>query len=88
MDGKHEASAPPSAAHRFDMAQAVVVLGFVAAAVILRIVVRMSVRDIVVLLSAGGAIAVAVLVSASVRLRSRPLVQRFLQAALDNGAGS
>lgn len=88
MDGNHEASASSSAAYGFDMARALVVLGFVAAAVILRIVAHMSVRDIVVLLLAGGAIAVAVLVSASAGLRSRRLVQRFLQAALNNGAGS
>ena len=88
MDGNHEASASSSATYGFDMPRALVVLGFVAATVILRIVAHMSVRDIVVLLSAGGAIAVAVLVSASVRLRSRRLVQRFLQAALSNGAGS
>ncbi|GAA1141835.1 hypothetical protein [Streptomyces javensis] len=88
MNGNHEASASSSAAYGFDMARALVVLGFIAATVILRIVAHMSVRDIVVLLSASGAIAVAVLVSASVRLRSRRLVHRFLQAALNNGAGS
>ncbi|MDT0612737.1 hypothetical protein [Streptomyces lancefieldiae] len=88
MDRNHETSVSSSAAYGFDMARALVVLGFVAATVILRIVAHMSIRDIVVLLSAGGAIAVAVLVSASVRLRNRRLVQRFLQAALNNGAGS
>lgn len=87
MNRNLEAPASSSADYGFDMARALVVLGFVAAAVILRIVAHMSVRDIVVLLSAGGAIAVAVLVSASVRLRSRRLVQRLLQTALNNGAG-
>lgn len=88
MSGKYEVPSSSSAEYGFGMARALVVLGFVAATVILRIVAGMGAADIVTLLSAGGGIAVAVLICASGGTGSRRLVQRFLQAALNNGTGN
>ena len=69
-------------------ASALVVLGFLAAAVILRLAAHMAIRDIVVLQSATGGISVAVLLAASLRTRGGQLLQRVLKAVLTSGAGS
>ncbi|MGW4438086.1 hypothetical protein ACWELO_20405 [Streptomyces sp. NPDC004596] len=91
MSTNHDAPAAPPAASvvsGFDMARALVVLGFLAATVILRLVAGMDVKNIVALLSAGGGIAVAVLIAGSVGPRGGRLVRRFLHAALNPGSGN
>ncbi|MGJ5797459.1 hypothetical protein [Streptomyces griseorubiginosus] len=67
-----------------------VVLGFVAAAVVLRLVAGMSLRDSVTLLAAAGAVAVAVLLTVAFPSgsRKRGLLRRLLNAALTPGSGS
>ncbi|WP_205576250.1 hypothetical protein, partial [Streptomyces europaeiscabiei] len=62
--GSESATSPsPEAPARFGMPQALVVLGFVAAAVALRLAASMGMRDSVTLLAAAGAIGVAVLLA-------------------------
>lgn len=87
-----EASASSSAespvAPRFGMPQALVLLGFLTATVILRLVADMMLQDIVLLLTAAGGIGVAVLVAASVRNSGGRLLRRLLKAALASSSGS
>lgn len=92
MSQHTEASASSSsstpAMSRFGMPQALVILGFLAATVVLRLVADITIHDIVVLLSAAGGIGVAVLVAASIRNGGGRLLQRLLKAALTAGSGS
>lgn len=59
MSQKNTEPQDPAAPARFGMPQAMVGLGFVAAAVVLRLVAGMSLRDSVTLLAAAGAVGVA-----------------------------
>ncbi|KOG64703.1 hypothetical protein ADK76_08540 [Streptomyces griseoflavus] len=80
------ASAP--AAARFGMAHAVVIVAFLAAAVILHLAARMTVRDVAFLLAAAGSISVAVLLAANTRGGRRGgqrLLRRLLNAVLAPG---
>ncbi|MGD9486035.1 hypothetical protein WDH52_22780 [Streptomyces sp. TRM70308] len=70
------------------MPQALVILGFLAATVVLRLITDMAVQDIVILLGTSGGIGVAVLVAASVRRGGGRLLQRLLKAALAPGSGN
>ncbi|MEV6179882.1 hypothetical protein [Streptomyces sp. NPDC052015] len=92
MSQHTEASASSSAenpvASRFGMPQALVLLGFLAATVVLRLVADMTIHDIVVLLTAAGSIGVAVLVAASIRNVGGRLLRRLIKAALTSGSGS
>ncbi|MEU7222271.1 hypothetical protein [Streptomyces chrestomyceticus] len=83
-----EASASATAAPRFGMAHAVVIVAFLAAAVILHLAARMTVRDVAVLLAAAGSIGVAVLLAANTRSGQRGgrrLLRRLLNAVLAPG---
>ncbi|MET7889218.1 hypothetical protein [Streptomyces avermitilis] len=81
-----ENAVPP----RFGMAQALVILGFLTAAVVLHLVAHTDVQDTVTLLSAAGGMSVAVLLAAGFHHnRGRgSLLQRLLNAALNPGSGS
>ncbi|MER6138312.1 hypothetical protein [Streptomyces sp. NPDC001815] len=91
-------SAPAAAAVAvplFGMAQAVVIVAFLAAAVLLSLFAQMSVSDVLVLLGSVGAVGAAVVVTANVKVGSGRggsggggLLKRLLSAALNNGAGS
>ncbi|MGV9502698.1 hypothetical protein ACWDQ0_30900 [Streptomyces sp. NPDC003642] len=83
-DGDSSASGPV-----FGMPQAIVILGFLSAAVILRLITPMTVRDIVALLVVAGIISVIVLLAAGYRRRSgHSLLRRLLNAALTSGSGN
>ncbi|OEJ49663.1 hypothetical protein [Streptomyces agglomeratus] len=78
-----------SSSGRFGIAQAFVIVTFVAAAVILSLVAHMEVQDVALLLAAAGGVGVAVLVAANVKNRSRGLLlRRVLNAVLTPGSGS
>ncbi|WP_405968965.1 hypothetical protein OG496_55260 [Streptomyces sp. NBC_00988] len=83
-------SPSPAAPAGIGMAQALVVLGFVAAAVVLRLAAGMSMRDSVTLLAAAGAIGVAVLLAVGFPRGGggRSLLRRLLKAALTPGSGN
>ncbi|MEU7206093.1 hypothetical protein [Streptomyces sp. NPDC045470] len=79
-------SAP--AAPRFGMAHALVIVAFLAAAVILHLAASMTVRDVTLLLAAAGGVGVAVLLAANTRggrRGGRRLLQRLLNAILAPG---
>ncbi|MFF3275968.1 hypothetical protein ACFYWU_34275 [Streptomyces chrestomyceticus] len=82
-----EASPSAPAAPRFGMAHAVVIVAFLAAAVILHLAARMTVRDVTFLLAAAGSIGVAVLLAANIRgeRRGGRLLHRLLSAFLAPG---
>ncbi|MEU2625273.1 hypothetical protein ABZ642_45530 [Streptomyces sp. NPDC007157] len=75
---------------RFGMPHALVVLGFLAAAVVLRLVSAMSVRDTIALLAGAGGLGVAVLLATSLPRGSgsRGLLRRLLSAAFPPGPGN
>ncbi|MCF3131668.1 hypothetical protein [Streptomyces olivochromogenes] len=75
---------------RFGMAQAFVILGFLTAAVVLRLLTPMTVHDILVLLAVAGLTGVAVLCLFTVRLRNGGTGRRLLRLlnALASGSGS
>ncbi|EDY59942.1 MULTISPECIES: hypothetical protein [Streptomyces] len=77
-------------ASAFGMPQALVILGFLSAAVVLRLVTPIAVRDIVVLLSAAGGTSVAVLLAAGFNSRrgGQGLLRRLISAALTSGSGN
>ncbi|MFF3336133.1 hypothetical protein ACFYWX_42560 [Streptomyces sp. NPDC002888] len=89
-----ETSASPSSlpsVPRFAMPQAFVILGFVAATVVLALVARMTVPDIVTLLTAAGGISVVVLLAANVRNGGgggARLLRRLVRAAVGPGSGN
>ncbi|MFG2130059.1 hypothetical protein ACGFNV_19940 [Streptomyces sp. NPDC048751] len=72
------------------MPQACVILGFVAATVVLALVARMAVPDIITLLSAAGGIGVVVLLAANVRNSGggARLLRRLVRAAVGPGSGN
>lgn len=72
----------------FGMPQAIVILGFLSAAVLLRLITPMTVRDIVALLVVAGIISVIVLLAAgySRRRSGQSLLRRLLNAALTSGS--
>ncbi|MDG9728452.1 MULTISPECIES: hypothetical protein [unclassified Streptomyces] len=73
----------------FGMPQALVILGFLAAAVVLRLAAQTSVQDTVVLLAVVGGVSVGVLLAAGFHGRSRRrLWRRVLNAVLAPGSGS
>ncbi|MFE0449097.1 hypothetical protein [Streptomyces fungicidicus] len=74
----------------FGMPQALVILGFLSAAVVLRLVTPIAVRDIVVLLSVAGGTSVAVLLAVGFNSRrgSHSLLRRLISAALTSGSGN
>ena len=90
MSQKNTEPQVPAAPARFGMPQATVVLGFVAAAVVLRVLAGMSLRDSVTLLAAAGAVGVAVLLAVAFPSGGgkRGLLRRLLNAALTPGSGS
>jgi hypothetical protein len=74
----------------FGMPHALVILGFLTAAVVLRLAARASVQDTVVLLGVAGGVSVVVLLAAGYhhgRARRR-LLRRLLHAALMPGSGN
>ncbi|MBZ4016271.1 hypothetical protein [Streptomyces purpurogeneiscleroticus] len=88
-----EASASAnSSAVRFGMPQALVLVAFLAAAVVLHLVARMAVRDVALLLTVAGGVGVAVLLAAHVRGGKKGgggrMLRRLLAAVLSNGSGS
>ncbi|MFD5588825.1 hypothetical protein ACFWII_34095 [Streptomyces sp. NPDC127063] len=74
----------------FGMPQALVILGFLFAAVVLRLVAQMAVRDIVMLLTVVGTTSVAVVLAAGFNSRrgGHSLLRRLLSAALTSGSGN
>ncbi|MFE1925983.1 hypothetical protein ACFW91_25900 [Streptomyces asoensis] len=75
----------------FGMPQALVILGFLAAAVILHLVTRAEVHDTALLLAAAGGVSVAVLALLTGFRRGgggRGLLRRLLKAALTSGASN
>lgn len=83
--------APAVAADFFGMAQALVIVAFLAAAVVLSLCAHMPVRDVLLLLGAAGAIGVAVVVAANAKSgtgKQEKLIRRLVAAALNNGSGS
>ncbi|MFJ6528478.1 hypothetical protein ACIQMZ_24815 [Streptomyces longwoodensis] len=85
-----EPASPPSpAVPRFGMPQAFVILGFVAATVVLTLAAHLSVRQIAVLLASAGGIGVVVLLTLNVTHESpgRRLLRRLLSAAANSGTG-
>ncbi|MGV4987896.1 hypothetical protein ACVB8X_43830 [Streptomyces sp. NRAIS4] len=93
MSQHTEASASPSSNSPASaavprMPQVVLILGFLAATVVLRLATDMTMHAIVVLVAAGGGIGVGVLVAASVRQGGGRLLRRLLKAALTSGSGS
>ncbi|GGR46332.1 hypothetical protein [Streptomyces netropsis] len=86
-------ASPAPAAGRFGMPQALVLVAYLAAAVILSLAARMPVRDVAILLGAAGVVGVTVLLAANVKGgrsagRGKGLLRRLLAAALTNGSGS
>ncbi|MER6471547.1 hypothetical protein [Streptomyces collinus] len=92
MDQNLEASASSDSGvqTRFGMAQAFVILGFLTAAVVLRLLTPMTVHDILVLLAVAGLTGVAVLLLFTVRLRNGGTGRWLLRLlnALASGSGS
>lgn len=85
------ASSSDAAAVRFGMPQALVLVAFLAAAVILSLVAHMSVRDVAILLGAAGGVGVAVVASTTMKGGGGGgvrLLKRLLSAAVNNGSGS
>ncbi|MFF7130479.1 hypothetical protein [Streptomyces sp. NPDC008240] len=80
----------PETAVHFGTAQSLVILGFLTAAVALRLAApHTAVQDIVVLLGASGGIAVGVLLAVSALGGSgRRLLRNLLRAALTSGSAS
>ncbi|MER5347839.1 hypothetical protein ABT030_47835 [Streptomyces mirabilis] len=74
----------------FGLPQALVILGFLTASVVLRLVARASVQDTMILLGAAGSISVVVLLATSFRHgpSRRRLLRRLLNAALMPGSGN
>ncbi|GAA5216824.1 hypothetical protein [Streptomyces thinghirensis] len=73
----------------FGMPQALVILGFLTAAVVLRLAAQASVQDTAVLLVVVGGVSVAVLLAAGFHGRSRRrLWRRVLNAVLAPGSGN
>jgi hypothetical protein len=71
------------------MPHALVILGFLTAAVVLRLAARGSVQDTVVLLGVSGGVSVVVLLAAGHHGRARRrLLRRLLNAALTPGSGN
>ncbi|MEU0386552.1 hypothetical protein [Streptomyces chartreusis] len=72
------------------MPQALVILGLLSAAIVLRLVTPIAVRDIVVLLSVAGGTSVAVLLAAGFNSRrgGQSLLRRLISAALTSGSGN
>ncbi|MEV5645880.1 hypothetical protein AB0L67_38155 [Streptomyces flaveolus] len=80
-------TSPPAAG--FGMPQALVILGFLTAAVVLRLAARESVQDTVVLLTVAGGVSVLVMLAVGCHGRSRrPIVRRLLSAVLAPGSGN
>ncbi|MEH0589793.1 hypothetical protein QA942_39510 [Streptomyces sp. B21-106] len=76
---------------RFGMPQALVILGFLAAAVVLHLVAHTEVQDTALLLAAAGAVSVAVLISTGFHRGGRGhggLLRRLLKAALSSGSSN
>ncbi|MEU5075994.1 hypothetical protein AB0G76_31205 [Streptomyces asoensis] len=86
-DSSSSVNAAPA---RFGMPQALVILGFLTAAVVLHLVAHTDVQDTVTLLSAAGGVSVAALLAAGFRNSSGRggLLRRLLNAALNPGSGS
>ncbi|MGW5739654.1 MULTISPECIES: hypothetical protein [Streptomyces] len=75
------------------MAQALVIVAFLAAAVVLSLFTPMPVREVLLLLGAVGGLGVAVVVAANATRhrgagRERGLLRRIVAAVLNNGASS
>ncbi|MFG2548274.1 hypothetical protein ACGFOM_38270 [Streptomyces sp. NPDC048594] len=84
-DGPHAAPV----AQGFGMPQALVILGFLTAAVVLRLVAQTSVQDTVVLLTVAGGVSIPVMLAAGSHSRSRrQTVRRLLDAVLTPGSGN
>ncbi|MEV7003873.1 hypothetical protein AB0N62_40365 [Streptomyces sp. NPDC093982] len=95
-----EETAPPSPGSAFSpetndsagfgLPQALVILGFLTAAVVLRLVAHASVQDTVLLLGIAGSVSVIVLLAAGYRHgpSRRRLLRRLLNAALMPGSGN
>ncbi|MFJ6558166.1 hypothetical protein ACIQNT_39005 [Streptomyces luteogriseus] len=83
------ASSPStSASPSLSMPQALVILGFLTAALVMRLVARASLQDTVVLLSTAGAVSVIVVLAAGPHRGPLRLLRRLLNAALMPGSGS
>ncbi|MFV5997645.1 hypothetical protein ACNPQM_35950 [Streptomyces sp. NPDC056231] len=74
----------------FGMPHALVILGFLTAAVVLRLAARASVQDTIVLLGVAGGVSVVVLLAAGYHhgQARRRLLRRLLNAALMPGSGN
>ncbi|MFI7876089.1 hypothetical protein [Streptomyces salinarius] len=73
----------------FGMPQALVILGFLAAAVVLRLAAHASVQDTVVLLTVAGGVSVPVMLAAGAHGHSRrQVVRRLLNTMLTSGSGN
>ncbi|WP_109005380.1 hypothetical protein [Streptomyces rishiriensis] len=88
MRHTHEASASSCTGLPGGLPHALVILGFLAAAVVLALVAHKPIRDIVILLSAAGGISVTVLMAMSLGHRGGRWLQRLLKAALTSGSDS
>ncbi|MFF9819803.1 hypothetical protein [Streptomyces sp. NPDC014006] len=86
VDDSHSTPSMPA----FGMPQALVILGFLFAAVVLRLTAHMSVRDIVMLLTVAGIASVGVLLATGFNNRpgGHSLLRRLLSAALTSGSGN
>ncbi len=87
QDGEADAATSGPA---FAMPQALVILGFLTAAVVLRLSAHMTVQDIVVLLTVAGTTSVAVLLAVGIHSRrgGHSLLRRMLKAALTSASGN
>ncbi|MDQ0904372.1 hypothetical protein QFZ22_000357 [Streptomyces canus] len=84
------ASSEAAGSAGFGLPQALVILGFLTAAVVLRLVAHASVQDTMILLGAASSVSVVVLLATSYRHgpSRRRLLRRLLNAALMPGSGS
>ncbi|MFE4626971.1 hypothetical protein, partial [Streptomyces mirabilis] len=91
MDGDTTASSLNTAVSpSLSMPQALVILGFLTAALVMRLAAHASLQDTVVLLSTAGAVSVIVVLAAGQHHNQGPLrlLRRLLNAALMPGSGS
>ncbi|WP_326763233.1 hypothetical protein OG978_47405 (plasmid) [Streptomyces sp. NBC_01591] len=93
LSGRTQSAPAVITPSRFGMAQAIVLVAFVTAAVVLCLAAHMPVNtvyDVLLLLGGAGSIGVAVLLAAGVsdRRRSGNFLRRIVTAVLNNGSGS
>ncbi|MET8289513.1 hypothetical protein ABZV80_30380 [Streptomyces sp. NPDC005132] len=87
MTGPAEPAERPPVQAGFGFSQALVLVGFVAAGITLRLSTSMTVRDIVVMIGSLGMVGASVLLVATARTSTR-FLKRLIKALAASGSGS